>query len=386
MKTLSDNPQPNGSDEPRGVLVGMARAWDRFWFSKADPLPLGVIRIFTGIVVLYVHLVYSLDLISMVGPEGWLDRSATDYLRHDYPFWGVQSNWTDLPSEPLAKGQPGVWSVYFHLDEPVWIVTMHVTFLVAMFLFTIGLATRLTAVLTWVGVMSYIQRLPIFMYGMDTIMIVVSSYLMIGPAGATLSVDRLLAKWWARRKGLPPPPVRPSVSANFALRLMQIHFCMIYMASGLSKLQGPAWWNGTAVWGTLANYSFAPLNWPVYVEFLRFLAEHRFLWELLMVVGTYATVALEISFPFLVWRPKLRWLMVSASILMHTAIGLIMGLSTFSLFMFCLVLAFVPASAHHAFVDLMQQKLRRVGDLFRAKGDRPVMTPASKEPALAAGA
>jgi len=383
MKTLPPAAEGNGTAEPAGLLVSMARSWDRFWFSRADPLPLGVIRIFTGLVILYVHLIYSMDLLAMVAPDGWLDRSATDYLRKEFPFYGVPNDWSMGTNKPAATGQKAIWSVYFHLDDPAWIVATHVGFLTAMFLFTIGVATRLTAVLTWVGVMSYIQRLPVFMYGMDTIMNILCIYLIVAPSGATLSVDRLLQKWWARRKGLAPPPVKPSVSANFSLRLMQVHFCIIYLASGLSKLQGPAWWTGNAVWGTLANYSFAPMNWPVYVEFLRFLSEHRLLWEIIMTGGTYATLALEISFPFLVWRPKLRWLMLCGSVLMHTGIGLIMGLSTFSLFMLCLALAFVPAQTHHAFVNLLSHKFQGLGEFFRAKKNRPVVSSQEKEPALA---
>src|SRR5207248_3359382 len=162
--------------------------------------------------------------------------------------------------------------------------------------------------------------------GMDTIMNILCIYLIIAPSGATLSVDRLLQKWWARRKGLAPPPVKPSVSANFTLRLMQIHLCIIYLASGLSKLQGPAWWNGTALWGTMANYSFAPMHWPVYLAFLQFLSEYRILWEVVMLGGTYFTLFLEISFTFLIWRKSTRWLMIILSVLLHTGIGLIMGL------------------------------------------------------------
>ena len=40
--------------------------------------------------------------------------------------------------------------------------------------------------------------------------------------------------------------VEPSVAANVALRLFQVHFCIIYINSGMSKLQGAAWWNGEA--------------------------------------------------------------------------------------------------------------------------------------------
>ena len=71
---------------------------------------------------------------------------------------------------------------------------------------------------------------------------------MIGPCGATLSVDRLLEIWRARKRYGPNylPPVQPSVVANVALRGMQVHFCIIYLAAGTSKLLGPRWWNGTA--------------------------------------------------------------------------------------------------------------------------------------------
>src|SRR5262249_54056114 len=158
---------------------------------------------------------------------------------------------------------------------PGWVVAVHVAFLVAMFLFTIGFCTRLTSVLTWVGIISYIHRTPTTLFGMDTIMNILAIYLMIGPSGAALSVDRLIARWWAGRQGRELGPPRPLVSANFAIRLMQIHFCIIYLASGLSKLQGPAWWNGNALWGTMANYSFAPMHWPAYLAFLKFLSEHR---------------------------------------------------------------------------------------------------------------
>lgn len=345
----------DGLDNPDGVGMRIVKAWDRFWFSKADPLPLGVIRIFTGLVLLYVHLIYSLDLLALVGKHGWLDLETMNHVRLKTEYYDMPYDWSAYSTEVHGRGMP-IWSVFFHVTDPGWIVTIHIGFLVAMALFTLGFCTRLTAAITWVAIISYIQRLPVFLYGMDTIMNILVIYLMIGPSGATLSIDRLIQRWWARRHGRELEDPAPSVAANFALRLMQVHFCFIYMASGLSKLQGAAWWTGTAVWGTMANYSFAPMNWPGYVDFLRFIAENRFLWELLMCLGSYGTIALELSLPYLIWRPKLRWLMICGSAMLHTGIGVIMGLTTFSLFMLCLLLAFVPAATHHAFVDLVIRK------------------------------
>jgi hypothetical protein len=182
-------------------------------------------------------------------------------------------------------------------------------------------------------------------------------YLMIGPSGAALSLDRLIYRWWATYRALrrdnpadgvaagparlPALDVRPSVSANLAIRLLQIHVCIIYLAAGLSKLQGRAWWTGEAIWGTLANFEFAPMQYPAYNAFLMFLSKYRLFWELFMTVGTLFTLTFEIGFAFLVWNRYTRWMMLAMAVTLHGGIGLFMGLKTFSLMMLCLVLAFV---------------------------------------------
>jgi hypothetical protein len=186
---------------------------------------------------------------------------------------------------------------------------------------------------------------------MDTMMNILLIYLMIGPSGAALSLDRWLA---LRRQGFTlanAPPAQPLVSANFAIRCLQLHFCIIYMASGASKLLGSAWWSGTALWGTVANYSFAPMYLDWYMNALLWLSQHRFLWELAMTSGAVFTLVLEIGFPFLVWLPRWRWLMICSAVVLHTGIGLTMGLVTFSLMMICICFSFVPPEAVHYLID-----------------------------------
>src|SRR5207244_2703431 len=210
--------------------------------------------------------------------------------------WGVH------PSQVMAYGQP-LWSIFYHVTDPVWIWVVHGCMLAAVFLFTIGFCTRITSVLTWLGMLCYIQRAPTSLFGMDTIMNVVVLYLMIGPSGAALSVDRLINHYWATRQALrrhltAPEllPPAPQVSANLALRLLQVHICIIYAASGLSKLQGPAWWSGMAVWGTMANYEFSPMGMRLYMGFLQFICQHRWLWELVTTGGSYFTLVFEVGF------------------------------------------------------------------------------------------
>jgi hypothetical protein len=366
------------------ILGDAVRGWDRFWFRPADPTTLGLIRLCVGLVTLYVHLVYTLDLDKILGRHAWLDPQAINELRRDIPVTTPSTAWVPeqpkqlpLPDDPAerayvlryqrmwgvdprvlpARGYP-VFSVFYHLTDPRWIAVVHGLTLVVMLLFAVGFCTRVTSALTWVMALSYIQRAPTTLFGMDTMMIIALLYLMIGPSGAAVSVDRLLERWWRRRQAArehrPEPawlPPAPMVTANLAIRLFQVHFCMIYLASGLSKLQGAAWWNGTALWLTLANYEFSPFNWAPYVDFLVFLCNHRVLWELVTSGGVVFTLVVEIGLPFLIWRRQTRWLMIIASVLLHTGISLSMGLTTFGLMMMGMLLSFVPPAAVRQLLD-----------------------------------
>jgi hypothetical protein len=376
-------------------LRAAVRAWERFWFLPADPTPLALIRICCGLVTLYTLLAYSFTLQELFGSDGWVNlglrlrsiyeapaarmalawdeshlfprpetpeqqRYYDEYVQKwggpppaPYPttpeeaaaidtyrdFWGVD------PRLVQAKGSP-IWSVWFHVTDPFWMVVTHVTILVIVFLFTIGFCTRLTSVLAWAGALCYIHRSSPSLFGVDAMMTILLTYLMIGPSGAALSVDRWLARWWARRRKAPPSdpalePPAPSVGANFALRLLQINVCIIYCAAGLSKLQGPAWWNGTAVWGTLANFEFAPMQYESYMVPLRFLARSRVLWEVSMTIAGLFTLTFEIAYVFLVWRASTRWVILGMAITLHGFIGLFMGLKTFSLMMLIMNMAFL---------------------------------------------
>lgn len=247
-----------------------------------------------------------------------------------------------------------VWSVWFHVTDPTWIAVIHVGILLCMLLFALGLWTPGTGLVTWLGMLSYVNRGSTTFFGMDTIMNVLVLYLTLAhlfarPGTAALSLDRLLWRWRkARREGTSLSAVggdTTSASATFAIRMMQIHFCIIYLGSGLSKLMGSAWWNGTAIWGTMANPEFAALHLQYYHDLMTWLSRHRVLWELTVTGGAAFTLALEIGFPFLVWNRRLRWLMVIGAVMLHTGIALVMGLVGFSLMMLALLVSFIPPAA-----------------------------------------
>ncbi|MFL5245671.1 MAG: hypothetical protein ACJ8FY_26545 [Gemmataceae bacterium] len=351
------------------------QAWTRFWFSLGDPSTLGFMRICTGLMVLYVHLNYTGTLHAFFGEDAWINLKTANEYRHDQPWWETplegwtqsdeegdndkkgelrqdeldyMQRWAGNPRYTLAKGTP-ITSIWFHVVNPQWMTAVHIGILITMGLFTIGFCTRITAILTWLAALSYIQRSWATLFGMDTMMNILLIYLMIGPSGAAFSVD----SWLKRRRlakeghGLPPgvhPVPAPSVLANFATRLLQIHFCIIYLASATSKLQGSSWWSGTAIWGVAANWEFNPMDVSLYLNLVTFLAKHRLLWEIAMTSGVLFTLFVELGFPFLVWNTRLRPYMIMGSVMLHIGIGTIMGLATFSLMMLIMVMGFMPGS------------------------------------------
>lgn len=250
-------------------------------------------------------------------------------------FAYMRKNHVD-PHRLLARGQP-VFSLWFTVTDPAEMRWLHAVVLITSLLFLAGFCTRITAALTWFFFLNYVHRVPNIMFGADSMLSIVLLYLMIGPSGAALSVDRLIARKWGRNYQTRPAP---SVGANLALRLLQIHLCIIYGVAGLAKLMGNSWWNGIAVWGTIAHYEMAPMTNSLYIGTLRLLAESAAVFSTFLFVGTYFTLAFEIGYPFLIWLPRFRRLFVSLAFVLHGLIGVIMGLASFSIIMFVMNMAF----------------------------------------------
>ncbi|HKB35287.1 MAG TPA: hypothetical protein VKD72_02470 [Gemmataceae bacterium] len=268
-------------------------------------------------------------------------------------FLDYLDTWGGDPRQAAAKGT-SVFSVWYHLTDPTAMWAVHITCLVVFVLFTVGLWTRVTSVLAWAVSLNYIHRGQLILFGQDTMQTILITYLMIGPCGAALSLDALRKRYraakalmgsggrsvpWAEAALAGPPR---TWLANFATRLVQINFCLIYASSGISKLKGTTWWEHSAAWLVMANPEFGLTRYQAYEWMLRQLIESRFLIAAIAGMVTVFTLVTEIGFPFLVWT-RLRPLMVSLSALLHLGIAIMMGLAVFGMYMYALVLAYFPA-------------------------------------------
>ncbi|MEQ8846630.1 HTTM domain-containing protein [Botrimarina sp.] len=309
-------------------FVGLGAAWDRFWFAPRDPAVLCVIRIVTGLLLLWTHAVWSLDLLAFFGPEGWIPPEMTDRLH----------------AHRMAVGFFG----YVTAPWAVW--TFHAASLTAFFLLTIGLFSRVAAVWAYLAALQYALHItPGAFFGLDKINLLLALYLMLGPCGARYSVDR----WLRVRRGVEPadPDELPeSWTANLAVRLIQVHLCVVYLFGGLGKLQGDLWWDGAATWFAVANVEYRSLD-------MTWLAGHLWLSELL----AHATVFFELFYCCLVWNRWTRPLVLLTALGVHGFIGLAMGMPEFSLAMLTANAAFLPTGLVRGLLDPIGRRLDALG-------------------------
>ena len=303
--------------EMREHVGGMVAGWNRFWFTPADPAVLSLIRICAGLMLFYTHLIWSLDLEAFFGPEGWLSREMMDF---------VHSNSYS-------------WSYFWWIEGPAVLWTVHVAALVVFALLTVGYRSRIMSVLAYVAAVSYVNRVsPGAFFGLDKINCMLAMYLMLGPCGACYSVDRWLARRRAGDEPLPPP--RPSVGANVAVRMIQLHMCIIYLFAGLGKLQGAAWWDGSAAWMAVANLEYQSLD-------MTWLAG----WPKLVALLTHATVFWELFYAALIWNRYSRPWMLLGAVASHGGIAIGLGMITFGLVMLIGNMAFLSPGLVRAIFD-----------------------------------
>jgi hypothetical protein len=177
-------------------------------------------------------------------------------------------------------------------------------------LFTLGVWTRLTGVLTWVVVASFIIN-PAISYDADYLLGIVAFYLMAGylllgqwstrPSllGRILGTpDTLLIGF--RRSGKATGERPTSYAANLVMRLLQVHFALVVCVSGLHKLQFGDWWCGVAFW--------YPLHPPLEATAESIMAEGARATTYLFAISLaqYCVLAWQIGFPLFAWRPRWR--------------------------------------------------------------------------------
>jgi hypothetical protein len=128
---------------------------------------------------------------------------------------------------------------------------------------------------------------------------------------------------------------------------MQIQLCVIYLAAVWAKVRGVTWNDGTAVAYALRIDDLARFPLP------HFVAES----PLIVGLATYATLAVELSLPILVWNRKARPFVLLAGLGMHMSIDYRIMVGFFSYAMIVMYLSFLPPERASAVVLWLRQRV-----------------------------
>src|SRR6185437_12333593 len=182
------------------ILRKIYSEWEEFFFAPQSPIPVSLFRILYGICV-----------------------SATLILLHsDWLNWFGTHAWVSLATMKVVE--PGVRLNLFAVipQNDHWITAFFWFFFSFAILLTIGLWTRLSSIVVFVCLTSIQQRNLYMLHSGDTFLRVTGFFLIFAPAGAALSLDRLIRV----RKGLEGAEIAPRVP--WAQRMIQFELALLY--------------------------------------------------------------------------------------------------------------------------------------------------------------
>lgn len=307
------------------LITRFGQGWNRFWYTPSDPYPLGLMRIALGLLLLYLHGTYTFDLVLFFGPNGLIPAELIETMRSENAI------------------NPTYLSHLYLIQSTGALYAAHAIGGVILILFTIGLKSRWTCVLSLLLMLAYYHRAPIVTSAVEPIVCMLLFYMCFGPCGAALSVDRRLA---LRRAEKDPIFARKleeqgtSFGATISIRLMQVHVSLIYLSMGLAKLSGPPvvrgamewfnpWHTGEAVW-LLAARPESPwfdLTWMAHSPYI-------------FQGWTMAIMVFEIAFGVFIWNRLARPLLLLFAIPMWCSLALISGIAPFCVAILIAGLAF----------------------------------------------
>jgi len=289
-----------------------AAAWQRFWFAPEPTSTLALVRIAVGLLSLAWALSLRSDLFALYASDGVLH------------------------AQPDA---PGAWGLLAVADGDVALVCAYVALLAGAVALTLGLYTRLAALVVFVGLLSFARRNPYAVNDGDALLRLLVLYLMLSPAGAALSLDRLRRG----REGAWEFPAR----APWALRLIQLQLSLVYLSTVAQRLRGDHWTDGSAVSYVLRLEELQRLPLPAGLA-----ADAG-----AMAVATYGTLALELALAILVWhRRTLPWAL-GLGVALHLAIEYALRVGFFSFAVLACYLAFLPPATATAWIGAVRRRL-----------------------------
>jgi hypothetical protein len=279
----------------------------RFFVAPQPLAPLVGCRIVVGLSLFFAYAWRAPDVPAFFGPHGLAGRD----------FYGRNPFAPPLVPELAA---PLRIFVTAPADAFVWIAWA--LLLIAALAFAAGLRTRASGALLLVLHLFFFARNRFVFGDWPWLATPLLLYTLAAPTGRRLSLDA----WRARRRGEHASPWR--FAPGWPLRLVQIHVCAMYLASGSSRFDKASWLHGDMVYVALTGMTHSRLgiDWDPFREVL--------------TLGTWSALLLEGLAPVALWLPGVGRCWALALIGMHAGLELLTNVGFWSHVMSAGLLAF----------------------------------------------
>lgn len=305
----------------------------RFFLAPSSAEPLAFFRI-------------SIALLGLI-QGGWLAGSiALLYGQEGLVPWSLSNGIVDHYLPQLSWLRPLAEMTGIPADT--WVYVLMCLYLLSLAALLLGKFTRYAAFIAWALQFTFINTGFMGAYGVETFMHIALCYCVIMPVGAAFSWDKAFSNTVAAE----------SEWHTLSLRVLQLHLCIVYVASGVEKAMGIQWWNGEAIWQALMQGQFARFD-------MRWMAAY----PLLAKIICWGTLLLETGYPLYIWWSRTRPYGYVAIVLLHAGIAIFMGLQLFS----CIMIIFNTAAfgwpylqkAYRSMIQPLRERrrLQRAGHL-----------------------
>lgn len=284
-------------------LKTIIKAVHDFFFQPEPVHSVVLLRIVFGIIVLFQWISIWQNLELFWGPDGLVSLDTA--IKYN-SVWRVNL-FEFLPNDPRV---------------PVLLASL-------LFLGSIGMIfgfyTKTSIAFTFFTLISFHNRNTFILNSGDIVVRNLLFLLLFTPCGDLWSLDR----WIQVKRGLLRD--QPVEKSPWALRLIQIQFCIIYIATVMFKMKGSMWADGTAVYTATRLDDFVRMP----LEALNSFAVIKFL--------TWSTLIVEFALGTLVWVKDLRYWVLLAGVALHLGIEMSMVIPLFEWIMIASMLCMVDS-------------------------------------------
>jgi hypothetical protein len=301
------------------------RVFDFFW-GPADPRAYALVRI-------------ALALGGLVNlAELWGVRFEFYASSGMIPFAAVLETMNGLP----------YFTVFDSIGSDRGTTAVFVAGALALVALGLGVYPRFSAVCVFLWHLSASHRAPPILHGWDHILRAYSFLVLVSP------MPRVWCVRWGARAREAANALTESVPV-YGLRLMQWQLVVIYLTTVWLKLPDAYWRNGSLLaYFSVSLFSRTPQN--------LFLVRH----EWVSALGSYVSLAIETSVPFLLASRKTRWFGLFSGFSLHFLVALTAKIAVFSTCMIIPYIAFLEEPEIDWFVALAKSRsLADVRTLFR---------------------